>query len=96
LAGVTVAAMLLLVCGLLAWHRYGASPEVQRGTSAISQVASGRGLVGKGASLFLMDLLVRYGAPLIFLLGIGLAFLVGIWVWLFIKRPGNSHHNGYV
>jgi hypothetical protein len=62
----------------------------------VSQIASGMGLVGKGASFFLGDLLLRYGPPLVILLAIGLAILAGIWLWLFIKRPGNSHRNGYV
>jgi hypothetical protein len=59
-------------------------------------MASGMGLVGKGASLFLKDLLLRYGPPLVFLLGASLAVLAGVWTWLFIRRPGNSHHNGYI
>jgi anti-sigma factor RsiW len=96
LAGVTVAAVLLIVGGLLAWLWFGSLPSVQQGTSAVSHVASNVGLVGKGASFFLRDLLLRYGLPLVLLLGIGLAVLTGVWAWLFIKRPGNSHRNGYV
>ena len=49
----------------------------------------------KGASLFLGDLLLRFGGPLIFLVGVGLVVLVGLWVWLLLKRPGGYHHNGY-
>ena len=110
LAGITVAAMALIVLGLLAWQGSGASPplrgtsaallgalpSMQQGTSVLAQVASGMGLVGKGATLFLWDLLQRYGPPLVLLLAVGLAFLVGIWVWLFVKPPGESHRNGYV
>lgn len=110
LAGITVAAVALIVLGLLAWQGFGASPplrgtsadllgawpSMQQGTSVLAQVASGMGLVGKGATLFLWDLLQRYGPPLVLLLTVGLAFLVGIWVWLFVKRPGESHRNGYV
>ncbi len=98
LAGITVAAVALIVLGLLAWQGFGASPalSMQQGTSVLAQVASGMGLVGKGATLFLWDLLQRYGPPLVLLLTIGLAFLVGIWVWLFVKPSGESHRNGYV
>lgn len=96
LAGVTVAIVLLIVGGLLAWGVFGSLPSVQQGTSAVSHVASNVGLVGKGASFFLRDLLLRYGLPLVLLLGAGLAVLTGIWAWLFVKRPGNSHRNGYV
>jgi anti-sigma factor RsiW len=103
LAGITVAAVALIVLGLLAWQGssaspslLGALPSMQQGTSVLAQVASGMGLVGKGATLFLWDLLQRYGPPLVLLLAIGLAFLVGMWVWLFVKPPGESHRNGYV
>jgi anti-sigma factor RsiW len=96
LAGVTVAIVLLIVGGLLAWLWFGSLPSVQQGASAVSHVASNVGLVGKGASFFLRDLLLRYGLPLLLLLGVGLAVLTGVWAWLFVKRPGNSHRNGYV
>jgi predicted anti-sigma-YlaC factor YlaD len=96
LAGVTVAVVVLLVLGGLTLRHSAPLPEVQQSTNAVTQVASGMGLVGKGASLILMDLLLRYGPPLIFLLGVGLMVLAGIWVWVFIKRPGNRHRNGYV
>jgi predicted anti-sigma-YlaC factor YlaD len=96
LAGVTVAAVTLIVLGVIAWSRLNALPSVQQGTNAVSQFASGMGLMGKGASLFLGDLLVRYGTPLVLLLVIGLALLAGVWAWLLAKRPGNSHRNGYV
>jgi anti-sigma factor RsiW len=95
LAGVTVAAVVLIVVGLVSWQWLGSLPAVQQGTSAVSQVASGMGMVGKGASLFLGDLLLRFGPPLIVLIGIGLVVLAGLWTWLYIKRPG-SHRNGYV
>jgi len=95
LAGMTVAAALMLVMGIVAWRWLDASPAVQQGTQAVSKVASGMGLVGKGASLFLGDLLLRYGAPLVVILGVGLVVLVGVWAWLFLKRPGNTRHNGF-
>lgn len=95
LAGVTVAAICLLVLGVVAWGWLSDLPSVQVGVEAASQVASGMGLVGKGASLFLGDLLLRYGAPLLFALGAGLAVLVALWAWLFARRP-KSPGNGYV
>jgi hypothetical protein len=85
----------MLVMGIVAWRWLDASPAVQQGTQAVSKVASGMGLVGKGASLFLGDLLLRYGAPLVVILGVGLVVLVGVWAWLFLKRPGNTRHNGF-
>lgn len=95
LAGVTVGAVVLIVVGLVAWKWLGSLPAVQQGTSAVTQVAAGMGLVGKGASLFLGDLLLRLGPPAIILIGIGLVVLVGLWTWLFIKRPGGHHRNGF-
>jgi predicted anti-sigma-YlaC factor YlaD len=95
LAGVTIAAITVVALGLMAWLGLGSQPAVQQGTSALSQIASGLGLMGKGASLFLLDLLLRYGPPLLLLVGIGLTFLAGAWAWLFVKRPGKSRHNGY-
>lgn len=95
LAGMTVAAVLVLVMGIVTWRWLDSSPAVQQGTQTVSHVASGMGLVGKGASLFLGDLLLRYGAPLIVLLGLGLVVLLAVWVWLFIRRPGNKRHNGF-
>jgi anti-sigma factor RsiW len=95
LAAVTVTVLLVIVLGAVAWRWLDSLPAVQQRTSAVSQVASGMGLLGKGASFFLGDLLVRYGVPVVILLGIGLLVLAGLWMWLFIKRPGNVHHNGY-
>jgi anti-sigma factor RsiW len=94
LAGITVAAICLIVLGIVAWQWLADLPSVQVGLEAASQVATGMGLVGKGASLFLGDLLLRYGAPLLFALGAGIAVLVGLWTWLFVRRP-KSPHNGY-
>jgi anti-sigma factor RsiW len=91
LAGVTIGAVVLIALGVLVWIWLG-----PQGATAVSQVASGVGLLGKGATLFLKDVLLRYGLPLVLLVGVGLLFLVGMWAWLFVHRPGNSHHNGYV
>jgi hypothetical protein len=84
-----------MIVGVIAWQNLGTMPDMQQSTLAVSQVASGMGLVGKGASLFLLDLLTRYGPPLVLFIGIGLVFFAGLWAWLFIKRPGDSHPNGY-
>jgi predicted anti-sigma-YlaC factor YlaD len=95
LAGVTVAAVLTIVLGVVAWRWFDSSPTVQQGTHTLTQVASGVGLMGKGASFFLGDLLLRYGAPLVLLLGIGLVVLLAVWAWLLVKRPGGTRHNGF-
>ncbi len=94
MAGVTVAAILVLVLGFAAWRWFDSSPAVQQGTHTVTQVASGVGLMGKGASLFLGDLLVRYGAPLVLVLGVGLMVLLAVWAWLLVKRPGSTRRNG--
>ena len=96
LVGATIAAVTIVVVGAGAWHWLDALPSMQQGAATVSHVASGMGLVGRGVSSFLRDLLVRYGPPLVILLGIILMFLVGLWAWLVSKRPGNRHHNGYV
>lgn len=94
LAGLTVAAICLLVLGVVAWQSLSGEPAVHAGIEAATQVASGMGLVGKGASLFLGDLLLRYGALLLFALGAGVAVLVALWTWLFVRRP-KWPGNGY-
>lgn len=95
LAGVTIGAVVLLVVGILTWNGLGSLSSLQQSTGAMSQFASGMGLVGKGASLFLGEWLLRFGPPLVLLLGIGLAVLLGVWAWLYLRRPGRSHHNGF-
>ena len=94
MVGATVAAILAIVLGVAAWRWFDSSPTIQQGTHTLTQVASGVGLVGKGASLFLGDLLLRYGAPLVLLLGVGLVVLFGVWAWLLVKRPGSTRRNG--
>ena len=96
LAWLTVSVAALLVLGVVVWYGLGSTPAFQQGTNAIAQVASGVALMGKGASFFLKDLLLRYGPPLVLVLGIGLALLSGLWAWLFVKRPGRSRRNEYV
>lgn len=90
LAGLTVAAVCLIALSILAWQGAGPLAPVQDGTSTVSQVASGIGLLGKGASLFLGDLLLRYGSLLVFALGFGIVVLGGLWTWLFLRRPRNG------
>lgn len=96
LAGLTVGALLILVAAVVAWLSLGDLPSVQQGTNAALQVASGAGLLAKGASLYLGDLLARYAAPLVLGLGFALVLLAGLWFWLWGKRPGNQNGNGYV
>jgi hypothetical protein len=95
LAGVTLAVVMVIALTLIAWRSFGSLPALQQGTSAVSQVASGVGLMGRGASFFIGDLLLRFGPPLVLVLGVGLVVLVGLWVWLLIRRSGGHHHNGY-
>ena len=96
LAGMTVAAVLLIVLGVVGWQWFGEMPAVQQGINAVSHLAAGMGLVGKGASLFLKDLLWRFGPPLVILIGVCLAALMGMWAWLLARRPGSTQRNGYV
>jgi anti-sigma factor RsiW len=95
LVGITVAALTTLVLAVLAWNWFGAMSSVQQSAAALGQVASGVALLGKGTSFFLGDLLSRYGPPLVLGLAVGLAFLVGMWTWLFVKKPGSSRRKGY-
>ncbi len=95
LAGAAATALVLFLFGMIAWGRLGEVPAVQQHIGAVSHIAAGIGLVGKGASLFLGDLLLRYGPPLMMLLAFGLVVLAGTWLWLFIGRPGHHRHNGY-
>jgi anti-sigma factor RsiW len=95
LAGVTVAVMVMILAGILTWRWLDSTPAVQQGTHTVTEVASGVGLMGRAASSLLGDLLIRYGAPLVLVLGIGLMVLLVVWAWLFFKRPGGTHHNGF-
>jgi anti-sigma factor RsiW len=95
LAGVTVAVVVMIVVGILTWRWLDSTPAVQQGTHTVTEVASGVGLMGKAASSLLGELLIRYGAPLVLVLGIGLMVLLVVWAWLFFKRPGGTRHNGF-
>lgn len=94
LAVITLSVLLIVTLGVVAWHWLNTLPAVQQGTDLIAQVASGVGLLGKGLSLFLGELL-RYVTALVFLLTVGLIILVGLWVWMFIKGPKDIRRNGY-
>jgi predicted anti-sigma-YlaC factor YlaD len=96
LAGVTLIALVVFGLGIAAWRWFDSAPAAQQDTQAVSQMVSGMSLLGRGASLFLSDLLLHYGAPLILLLGVGLAVLVMAWVWLYRKHPNGTRDNGYV
>jgi anti-sigma factor RsiW len=95
LAGVTLAAVVLAILGVVAWPSLTSLPVVQQGSGVVSQVASGFGLVSKGANLFLKDFLLRYGILLVAGTGVVVLVLAGLWTWLFVKRPGASRGNGY-
>jgi predicted anti-sigma-YlaC factor YlaD len=96
LAGVTVITLVVFGLGIAAWRWFDTTPAAQQGNEAVSQVVSGMGLLGRGASLFLGDLLLQYGGPLVLVLGLSLAVLVTMWVWLYRRRPDGKHDNGYV
>jgi predicted anti-sigma-YlaC factor YlaD len=90
LAGITIAAVVLLIVGIVAWPWLGAQPVVHQGGQAVSQVASGVGLMGRGATLFLRETLLRYGMPLGILVAVGLILLSSCWVWLYTRRSGSN------
>jgi len=96
LAGVTVITLMVFGLGIAAWRWLDSAAAAEQETQAVSQVVSGMGLLGRGASLFLGDLLLQYGAPLVLVLGISLAVLVTMWVWLYRKHPNGKRDNGYV
>jgi len=96
LATITVVALALVIGAILLWQWVAPLPSVQQGTEVASKLAAGAGLLGKGATLFLGDLLLQYGPPLAVGVALVLVLLAGIWIWLVAHRPGRSHHhNGY-
>lgn len=94
LVGASLAALVLMVLGGVLWARSGALADLQQSTRVVSTLASGMGLVAKGASLFLKDILLSYGGPVLLLSGVGLITLVGIGIWVYSRQPGNSQQNG--
>ena len=95
LVGAGVAAIVVLGIGLAALLWLGSQPTGQEAGLSLSQVASGLGLMGKGASLFLKDILLRYGLPVVLSVGGGLTVVGGVWAWLLSRRSGRSQRNGY-
>jgi len=95
IVGVGAAAILVLGLGLAALLWLGTQPAGQQAGVSISQIASGLGLMGKGASLFLKDILLRYGLPIVLVVGGGLAVMGGAWAWLVSRKSGSPHRNGY-
>lgn len=93
LAAVTLAVSVVVGLGIAGWQWLSAQPAVQEESGVISQLISGLGLLGKGASLFLSDLLVHYGVPVALVLGLSLALLAGLWGWLLSRQK--THRNGY-
>ncbi len=95
LAALTVATVVIVVLGVVAWNWLDAIPNLKEGTTAVSQLASGIGLLSKGASLFLADLLLLFGLPVVVVVGVCLAILLAMWLWLFFKRPRGYQGNGF-
>lgn len=95
LAVLTVATVVILVLGLVAWDWLDAVPRLREGTTALSQLASGIGLVSRGVRLFLGDFLVKYGLPVALVGGACLLVLLAAWLWLVVKRPRGYRGNGY-
>ncbi len=94
LAGTTVAATTALVFALLIWLWPGSQNVLQPGGSPLSQLASSIGLLGKGMTLFLKDVFLTFGIPLLLLAGTGLAVVSAVWAWLFSRRSGRRAANG--
>ena len=95
LVGAGVAAILVLGIGLAALLWLGSQPGGQQAGLSLSQIASGLGLMGKGASLFLKDILLRYGLPVALSVGGGLGVIGGVWAWLFSRRSARSRRNEF-
>lgn len=93
LAIITLSVLVILTLGVVAWHWLDTLPAVQQRADLIAQVASGVGLLGKGLSLFLGELLT-YVAPFAFLLTVGLAVLIALWGGFLFKEPKDIRRNG--
>ncbi len=95
LAGMTLAVLAAIGLNVALWRWLSTQPAVQQESGPISQVATGLGLLGKTASVFLTDVVGRYGLPVALAAGLGLVLLAGLWAWLLHRRAGKSHRNGY-
>jgi len=96
LAVLTVTTAAIIVLGIVAWNWLDAIPAIKEGTTAVSQLAGGIGLVSRGVRLFLGDLLLVYGLPVLLVVGVSLLVLLGMWIWLFVRRPRRYEGNGYI
>jgi hypothetical protein len=94
IVGVGAAAILILGLGLAVLLWFGPQPAWQQAEISMPQIVSGLGLMGKGASLFLKDILLHYGLPVVLVVGGGLAVVGGVWAWLF-SHKSDSHRRGY-
>ncbi len=94
-AGAGAAAVLTLGLGLAALLWLSSQPAGLQVGFSMSQVVSGLGLMGKGASILLKDILLRYGLPAVLVVGGGLAVMGGVWTWLVKRRFGGPDRNEY-
>jgi predicted anti-sigma-YlaC factor YlaD len=95
LAALTVATVAVVALGLVAWNWGEAIPDLKEGTTALSQLAAGIGLLSRGLRLFVEGLLLDYGLPVLLVVGACLLVLLGVWIWLVVKQPRSYEGNGY-
>ncbi len=94
LAGVTLVATAVVVLVLVIWLWPGSQAILQEGGYSLSQLASRVAVTGRGMILFLKELFLHYGVPLLLVSGTGLTVLSVVWAWLFTRRPGRRVANG--
>jgi hypothetical protein len=94
LAGVTLVATAALVLVLVIWLWPGSQFMLQEGGFPVSQLTSRIALTGRGMILFLKEMFLHYGIPLLLVLGTGLTVLSVVWAWLFTRRPARAAVNG--
>jgi anti-sigma factor RsiW len=94
LAGIALAATAALVLVLVFWLWPSSQSALQQGGSPVSQVTFWIGSMGQEMTVFLKDLFLQYGIPLLLLAGTGLAVLSAISAWLFTRRPRGGVANG--
>lgn len=94
-AGAGAAAVLTLGLGLAALLWLSSQPAGLQVGFSMSQVVSGLGLMGKGASILLKDIVLRYGLPVVLAVGGALAVMGGLWAWLVKRKLGGPDQNEY-